>query len=185
MSDDGYKIRNQFAVHFITFAVVEWVDVFTRKLYVDILVENLKYCQKKKGLNIHAWCIMPNHVHLIASSKAPFRLSDILRDFKKFTANKIIEAIQMNTNESRRNWMLWIFESNGKRNNRNEHYQFWQQGNHPIECHDMEILGTRMKYLHQNPVRAGIVRSEEDYLYSSAIDYYTDEKGLIAIDFLK
>lgn len=81
----GYKIRNQNAIHFITFAVVEWVDVFTRKDYKGILINSLIHCQKEKGLDVHAWVIMSNHVHFILSAKEGFKLSNILCDFKKFT----------------------------------------------------------------------------------------------------
>ena len=110
MSNGGYKIRNQNAIHFITFSVVEWVDVFTRREYKDLLVEDLKYCQLNKGLNIHSWIIMSNHVHFILSAKEGFELSSILRDFKKHTSSRIIEAIENNRNESRKDWMMDIFQ---------------------------------------------------------------------------
>ena len=181
MSKDGYKIRDQFAVHFITFATVQWIDVFTRNIYADIVLESLQYCQKEKGLQIHAYCIMPNHLHLIISAKGKNTLSDVLRDFKKFTSAKIIKAIIENPKESRKNWMLWIFKKAGEDNSRNNDYQFWQQENHPIECSTVEILKSRMNYLHENPVRGGFVWNAEDYRYSSAIDYYTIRKGLIEI----
>jgi putative transposase len=82
MSNGGYKIRNQGASHFITFAVVEWIDVFTRKQYCDIVLDSLKHCQSERGLVLNCWCIMSNHLHLIASAKN-HDLSDIVRDFKK------------------------------------------------------------------------------------------------------
>jgi len=184
MSDNGYQIRNQNAIHFVTFSVVEWVDVFTRSVYADIVVDSLKFCQQKKGLNIHAWCLMSNHIHLIISAKEPYKLSDILRDFKKYTSINIIKKITKNNKESRRNWMLWIFKKAGELNKRNENYQFWQQENHPIECSTSDILESKIKYLHENPVRAGIVRNEWEYVYSSGIDYYSKEKGLLMIEYL-
>jgi putative transposase len=109
MSEGGYKIRNQAAVHFITFAVVEWVDIFTRKDYRDILLESIKHRQEKKGQILHAWCIMSNHLHLIVAAKEN-NLSDVLRDFKKFISKQIIKAIEENKHESRREWMLEIFK---------------------------------------------------------------------------
>jgi putative transposase len=184
MSDRGYSIKDQHAIHFITFAVIQWIDVFTRTEYADIVVESLKFCQQKKGLKVHAWCIMSNHIHLIISAIEPNKLSDVLRDFKKFTSSQIIKAISGNIKESRRGWMLWIFKKAGEKNKRNEDYQFWQQDNHPIECDTNQIVDSRLIYLHENPVRAGLVRFEQDYVYSSGIDYYTEEKGLIEIDFL-
>ena len=184
MSDRGYSIKDQHAIHFITFAVVQWIDVFSRKEYADILLESLKFCQQKKGLRVHGWCIMSNHLHLIVSASEPKKLSDILRDFKKFTSSQILKAIPENEKESRKNWMLWIFKKAGEKNNRNNEYQFWQQDNHPVQCDTNDILESRITYLHENPVRAGIVREAQDYIYSSAIDYYTKEKGLVDIDFV-
>ena len=81
MSQRGYKIRNKEGIHFITFAVVEWVDVFTRKEYRDIVLDSIRYCQAEKGLALHSWCLMSNHLHLVVSAKNE-NLSDILRDFK-------------------------------------------------------------------------------------------------------
>ncbi len=101
MSESGYKIRDQNAIHFITFAVIQWIDVFSRSVYKDIVVESLKYCQQNKGLKIHAWVIMSNHIHLICSTEEPFKLSDVLRDFKKHTSKQIIKSIENNTKESR------------------------------------------------------------------------------------
>ena len=182
MSTDGYKIRDQSAVHFLTFATVQWVDVFTRSEYAEIIIESLKFCKEKKGLAIHAWCIMPNHLHLVVSARGATSLSDIMRDFKKFTSGEIIRAIENNSKESRKNWMLWIFSKAGEHNTRNINYQFWQQDNHPIECSTPDIFNSKINYLHANPVRAGLVWNEEDYRYSSAVDYFTTRKGLIEIE---
>ena len=66
MKDDGYKIRDEFGVYYLTFAVVEWVDVFSRKTYADIVLNSLKYCIENKQLKLFAWYIMTNHIHLIA-----------------------------------------------------------------------------------------------------------------------
>lgn len=118
-----YKITDPEGIYFITFAVVEWVDVFTRPDYTTILIDSLQYCIEKKGLILHAWCIMPSHVHLIASAAEGFLLSDILRDLKKFCSKKIIDAILDHPKESRRYWMLWLFKQAGERNSNNLHYQ--------------------------------------------------------------
>ena len=184
MSEGGYKIRNQAAAHFITFAVVEWVDVFTRKDYRDIVLESTRHCQDKRGLLLHAWCIMSNHLHLISSAKNN-DLSDILRDFKKFTSKQIIKAIQDNNHESRKEWMLEIFKKTGEANSRNSEYQFWRQDNHPIELYSPAFVFQKLNYIHNNPVEAGIVDKPEEYLYSSARDYkYTKKCGLLDVVFI-
>ncbi|MHB8207474.1 transposase [Mucilaginibacter sp.] len=110
--------------HFITFSVVNWIDVFTRESYTQMLLDSLRFCIEKKGLRLHAWVIMSNHVHLIASAKEGFKLADIMRDMKKFTSQRIIAAITENAQESRKDWLIWMFKRAGARNKNNETYQF-------------------------------------------------------------
>ncbi len=76
MKDDGYKIRDGHGVYFITFAVVQWVDVFSRYCYAETVINSLRYCINKKGLRLHAWCIMTTHLHLIVSAENG-NLSDV------------------------------------------------------------------------------------------------------------
>ncbi len=92
--------------------------------------------------------------------------------------------IQANDQESRREWMLNIFSFAGKNNNNNKDYQFWKQDYHPIELNTAEKLRQRIDYLHDNPVRAGILWEPWHYKYSSAIDYQTNEHGLMKIEHL-
>lgn len=99
------------------------------------------------------------------------KLEDIIRDIKKYTSVKIIEAIRNNPTESRRDWLLEKFEKAGMNNKHNTHYQFWQQHSHPIELSTNELIDQKLDYVHDNPVNAGIVLSPEHYLYSSAINY--------------
>ena len=82
-------------------------------------------------------------------------LSGTLRDFKKFTSSRIINAIVENKEESRRNWMLWIFKKAGEKNSRNKDYQFWQQENHPVQLSTIPFTLEKLNYIHNNPVKAG------------------------------
>lgn len=178
-----YKFWNADSIYFISFSVVGWIDVFIRNIYKDILIESIAYCQKEKGLVVHAYVIMTSHVHMIISRKGVSDLQDILRDMKKFTSFKIIGAIMENPQESRKEWLLSMFETQGKKNSNNSKYQFWQQDNHPVELTDNKLIDQRLDYLHNNPVEAGFVRLPEDYVYSSAINY-ADGKGYIDIELL-
>src|SRR5258705_2407969 len=124
---------------------------------------------------------MSSHVHLIASAKDN-NLSDILRDFKKFTSKQIIAAIENNKQESRKEWMLRIFREQGEKNSRNTKYQFWRQDNQPKELYSSGFTVQKINYIHNNPVEAGIVEKPEHYLYSSARNYhYMDEVGLLPL----
>jgi putative transposase len=169
---DKYKTGDKQIAHFITFSVVEWIDALTRNEYKDIITESLAYCIEEKGMCLNAWIIMSNHMHLIMCAKRDYIITDILRDFKKYTSKQILNAIKTNPKESRKEWLLFMFNRTGKRNSNNKDFQFWQQGYHPIELSTDKMLGQRLDYVHENPVRAGIVFEPQDYVYSSAIDYY-------------
>ena len=181
MSGDRYLITDQNACYFLTLTIVAWVDVFTRPVYKQIIVDSLNFCIRQKGLIVFSWCLMTNHLHLIAEARERYKLSHIIRELKKFTAYSILNAIE-NEPESRRDWMLYRFEFAGKFKNRIEQYHFWQDGNHAIylDPHKPEMLKQRINYTHQNPVRADVVEDAEDYLYSSARDY-CGKRGLVDV----
>lgn len=86
-----YKFHDPGGLYFVSFAVVGWIDVFTRRIYSDLLLESLTYCRKEKGLNLHAWVIMSNHVHLIVSSRDGYLLPNIMRDLKKYSSFRIVK----------------------------------------------------------------------------------------------
>jgi len=175
-----YKFRDQSKLYFVSFAVVYWIDVFIRNEYKDILVDSWRFCQKYKGLELYAWCIMTSHVHLIMGTHGN-SMEAILRDMKRHTSEKLREAIRVNSKESRSEWMLRMMQSAGEKNSNNKDFQFWQQDNHPIELNTPAVTHQKLDYLHNNPVEAGFVRHPEDYLYSSAVDYFTEGRGLIDI----
>jgi len=181
---EKYKIRDQAQRYFITFAVVGWIDVFTRQQYFDLLIESLKHCQREKGLVISAWCIMSNHVHLIVGRNREFKLEAIIRDFKKFTSVQLCRAIEENKEESRREWMLAYFQQAALVSKKHVKYMFWQNEYHPIELGTSTMVEQRLRYIHNNPVKAGIVEKAEAYTYSSAKDYYLGEQGLLQIEFI-
>ena len=182
MSSENYRVEKQNAIYFLTFTVTDWVDVFTRLNYRIIIAESLDYCRKNKGLKLYAWCLMTNHIHLVCSIEEPFRMTDFLRDYKKFTAKAVLNDIQQ-LPESRRDWMLHRFEFAGKFDNRIEKYRFWQDKSHPIELTTTEMIDQRINYVHENPVRTGLVVKAEDYLYSSARNY-AGLRSIIEIDLI-
>jgi REP element-mobilizing transposase RayT len=164
----NYKIYDQEDLHYLTYATVGWVDVFTRPAYKNILVESLRYCQQSKGMELFAWCIMSNHVHLIARARPGHKLQDILRDHKKFTAKAVVKAIEENPQESRREWLLaHLRTSEGG-------IQLWQHDLHPVWLRRTDIIQQKLRYIHRNPVEEGLVEEPHHYLYSSA----RDEAGL-------
>jgi putative transposase len=171
MARKGYIIHDQQAMYYLTFTIVGWIDVFTRQSYRDIMIESFKHCQREKGLHLHAYVIMSNHVHLIVSVDEGFTVSDFIRDCKKFTSKKILHEIENSGIESRKDWMLHQFKYYASLHTRNEKYQLWEQDNHPIELSSPAFIQQKIDYIHDNPVAAGLVYKAEDYIYSSASNY--------------
>jgi REP element-mobilizing transposase RayT len=81
----GCQIRNQSGLYYVTFQIVKWADLFTRQVYRDIIIDSLRYCQDNKGLEVYAYVIMSNHVHLLIRSLND-NLSDVIRDLKRHTS---------------------------------------------------------------------------------------------------
>ncbi|MCB9173085.1 MAG: transposase [Flavobacteriales bacterium] len=179
MSGDRYKIADQQGLYFVTFTVVNWIDVFTRKDYKFIITDSLNYCIANKGLEVYAWVLMSNHLHLIIKAKEGYMLSHIIRDFKKFTSKQIVQKIQ-EIGESRKEWLLDKFNFEARKTRRAENYKFWKDDNHAIQLDNTEWILQRLEYIHQNPVKQYIVELPHEYLFSSAIDY-ADGKGLVNI----
>ncbi|MGQ1891051.1 REP-associated tyrosine transposase [Thermophagus sp. OGC60D27] len=169
-------------IYFSTMTVVNWVDVFTRPCHKHIIVDALKYCQENKGLILYAWVLMSNHLHLISGAKEGVRHSDIIRDFKKFTSKKIVEAIKTQA-ESRREWMLDIFYKAGRYNKKIKNFTVWQRGNAEQEIFLEDFLKQKLNYIHMNPVVAEIVDEPHEYKYSSAKNY-AGEPGLLQVELL-
>ena len=180
----GYKILDQQGLNFLTFTIVDWVDLFTRLAYSEMVLESLRYCQEKKGLEVYAYVIMSNHVHLIISTENSAGLSSIVKDLKSYTARQFIEYMEDGRKqESRREWMLNRFSFAAKRNRRKSKYQTWKRDNHPIALFSPKVIRQKLDYIHYNPVVAKIVTEPWDYLFSSASNYHSGE-GLLEVTIL-
>jgi REP element-mobilizing transposase RayT len=129
-------------------------------------------------MEIFAWCIMTNHVHLVFRSLSDKKPEQILGDFKRHTSKQLIKAIVENPQESRKTWLLEQFKKAGLASSNVRDYQFWRHDNKPIELWSNKVIDEKINYIHQNPVEAGLVSKADDYLYSSAADY-AGEKGML------
>ncbi len=175
----GYQIDHPASTYFLTFTVIDWVDIFTRKIYRDTLISSLDFCRKEKGLQVWGYVIMTNHMHCILSARNE-NLPDVIRDYKRFTATTILNTIPI-IPESRKDWLMKRFEFSAHKNERNSQHQFWTHDNHAEIILSQSFFFQKLKYIHMNPVHAGWVDKPSDWLYSSARNHDGLE-GLIEID---
>lgn len=172
-----YKATIPDTAYFVTITTVGWIDVFTRAEQKQAMIESLRYCQQKKGLEIYAYCLMTSHLHMLCGAKDRVRLSDIMRDLKKFTSKNIIKIIQEYP-ESRRDWMLDYFRNACDHLKREQQYKVWQTGYHAEILYSSDFIQQKLRDIHNNPVKEGIVAKPEDYLFSSARNYAELENEL-------
>ena len=167
-----YKILDQHGTYFLTITIVEWIDLFTRRVFKDLIIDSLQHCQKEKGLMVNAYVIMPSHLHLIVQAGGEEGLSKILQSFKSYTAKQILKYLKNKEKpESRREWLLNHFAFNARKNRTHSQHQVWQKDNHPIELYSPWVIRQKLRYLHYNPVVDGMVGEAADYIYSSASNY--------------
>jgi REP element-mobilizing transposase RayT len=158
---------NTDSCYFVTLTLVGWIDLFSRERYKEIVVENLAYCQKNEGLEIFGYVIMTNHLHIICR-KADGNLTNLLGRFKSYTAKEFLKFISNTTLESRSEWLMLLFSKFATINKQYSKYHIWQYTSHPIELYNPKTLQQKLKYIHNNPVKSGIVTEASAYKYSSA-----------------
>ena len=169
------------ACYNITLSTVDCVDIFVRPVYKQVVVHTLNYFIEHKGLVVYAWCLMSNHLRLLARPEDGHKIEDIEHDYKSFTTAKIFEAIDTEP-ETRKSWIMDRFEHFGSIFSLSKKFQVWQTGNSPshIDLRKTELLLEQFEQIHQHPVRDRIVDAAQEYLYSSARDY-SGMKGLVDI----
>ena len=172
---EKYKTHSD-GLYFVTFSVVGWLDIFTRRLYQEILIDSIIYCKQNKQLKIFCYCIMPSHVHFISYSENG-SLSNVLRDLKAHTAKQLIKAIEENPQESKKELFLKLFKYFGNKSPQNQQMQFWKHDNHPFFLYSNQMIEQKINYIHNNPVEAGFVNNTNEWRLSSA-----NEESPIKID---
>ena len=170
-----YKILEDSQIYFVTSTIVEWLPVFTSEKYFNLLIEPITFCQKNKNLKVYSYVMLDDHFHMIISCE---NTSRVLSSIKMFSAKKIIENLKVDNKE----WLINQLSYFRKKYKINSEHQVWQEGFHPQIIYTEEVLNQKIEYIHNNPVRRGLVNSPEHWKFSSALDYYSDQNGPIEID---
>ena len=169
-----YRVHETHQAHFITATIVEWLPVFSSAACCDILVRSLEFSREKKGLQIYGWVILDNHFHAIL--KAP-ELSETLRALKSFTAGQILQQVE----QEGRDWLLNQLTYYRAAHKSTAH-QVWQEGSHPQAIMTDEMMEQKLEYLHNNPVKRGLVASPEHWRYSSAHEWLPAAQPVLRCD---
>ncbi len=169
-----YKIDPNFNTYFVTSTTIDWVPLILNNDMFLIILGSFKFCQENKGLSIYAYVIMPNHFHAIISMDDPNKISDVMRDLKRYTSQEITDYIKDNL--SNRN-LFWLKPFFGKKVN-----NVWQEGYHPVLLKSRKWFVEKLEYIHSNPVEKGFVERPEHWKYSTARNYLLEDHSLFKVD---
>ena len=176
---DSYRIIDQgHQPHFLTMSVVGKVPIFTNSGYMNVIVNALKFYQKEHQLKVYAFVIMDNHLHVIVSCQND--LSELMRLLKSYIAKEMLTFLSHDS----RPWILNLLNELKKKHKKSSTYQFWEEGNHPKLIQGMEMFNQKVEYIHNNPVKRGLVEKPEHWIYSSA-RHFAGLESLLDIDDLE
>ena len=174
----GYTIGEDLFPFYAKLEVFRYIDALTHLSLRETVLDGLVQCQQKYQLQIHAWLVMSGSVKLIASvTNIEWNVGAAIDAFMNYTDRKLINNIGNLKNETKKKWMLQMFEGN----RRSQRMLFW----HSLYLLDAipsnEVFMMRLYDIHEDPVRNGLVWDAQHYMYSSAIDYIEGETGLLPI----
>ena len=161
--------------YFSTWSVVHWQPVFSKRDAFGVIIDSFRYCRENKGLRLHAFVIMPTHVHLIASAPDGGRFSDLARDMRSFTSHQIVSLCE----GGERKHFLHVFRSHAEYGQK---HKVWQERYQPKLLVGDKMVLQKLRYVHENPVRAGYVDAPEAWLHSSARNYVGSDDCVIEVD---
>ena len=163
---------------FVTTTVVQHAHVFTCDKYCDILIGNIRHYQRRYQFRIFGYVIMPSHFHWILEVDATRgNLSDVMRDIKKYSAWDLMEEIR----KDGRNKLLDLFNKAAYGYARHKR-KFWMPRFNDLAIRSAPLLKTKLDYIHNNPVRAGLVENPEEYKYSSARNHILGDQSVLYVD---
>lgn len=164
MARSRYRVYESFSPHFLTCTVVKWSPLFIDPNLIEILYASLRFMQKHNRLTIYAYVIMDTHLHLVAASA---NLSKEIANYKSFTARRIIDTLE----EKKEKKLLEQLAQAKALHKKDRQFQVWQEGSHPQLLQNEAMMRQKIEYIHNNPVKRGLVDEQVQWVYSSAANY--------------
>lgn len=164
MGRSRYKIYEDWYPYFITSSIVQGYPLFSIPQAAEIVLDSLNFLQENREVNLYGYVIMENHIHFVALGS---QLAEKIRLFKSYSARAILNYLETNG----RSRLLGFFRQNKLKNHTRCSYQIWQEGFHPKQIRDENMMIQKLEYIHFNPVKRGYVDQPEDWRYSSARNY--------------
>ncbi|MGN7784735.1 transposase [Niabella sp. 22666] len=158
---------------FFTATNLEWKPLLGSDKYKKLVLDSLRFLVVNKRIKLFAFVIMSNHIHLIWQMQPLIHPKHVQRDFLKYTVQQIKHDLQRHDPELLKSFFVGAAD---------RAYQFWERNPLSIELRNHAVYRQELDYVHLNPVRAGLCKYPEEYLYSSARFYETgiDDWGFLS-----
>lgn len=164
--------------YFVTSTVVRFTPIFANQRFCHILISNIKHYREKYKFVVLGYVIMPSHFHWILIVNPKYgTISDIMRDIKKFTAWQIFDILEESNNQT----FLKIFQESAEGIN-DQKKKLWMQRFDDEVIRNQQMFWAKLNYIHNNPLKAGLVSRAEDYKYSSARNYINKDQSVLDVD---
>jgi|AntRauTorckE6833_2_1112554.scaffolds.fasta_scaffold00420_12 REP element-mobilizing transposase RayT len=174
MGRGRYKILDERYPYFITTTVVNRCPVFEQEEFAQIITEGLNFLVNEREVDIYAYIIMPDHIHVIAKG---INLGKHFSSFKSYSARRIIDSIERNKMHD----LLNAFKEAKRKFKKDRTHQFWAEGFHPKQIFNTDVMRQKISYIHYNPVKVGLVTHPKIWKNSSFGDYEGKTSGLVKI----
>jgi len=164
--------------YFVTTTVVKFTPLFTNQQFCDILISNIKHYREKYKFVVLSFVIMPSHFHWVLIVNPKYgTISDIMRDIKKFSAWQIFDILEECNNQN----FLKIFQQSAE-GIKDQEKKLWMPRFDDEVIRNQQMFWAKLNYIHNNPVKAGLVNRVKDYKYSSARNYINKDQSVLEVD---
>ena len=166
-------------LYFITTKAVDHAKIFKRDVMKRLLIDTLDCFRLRKSLILHVFVIMPNHIHLIVRCPPDNPVADLIRDYKKQTADRIIRHYQAEDNHK----VLDILSSKAEKSDK-QNYKVWEDGYNAKDIVSPKFLRQKTEYIHNNPCQPhwNLATDPTKYMWSSARFYLAGKPALIPVE---
>jgi len=166
------RIENPNHARFLTFSCFRRLPLFSNDVIKDAFVDQLSRSRERHGFLLHAWVVMPEHVHLIVRCPGGSTVTDLLRTLKTGHAKRVLarwKSLDAKILPS-------ILDSEGNP-------KFWQSGGgYDRNLVHGDELFEKVRYIHENPDRRGLVTTLAEWQWSSARWWAGERDGQLPCD---
>ncbi len=168
--------------HFVTFTCYHRRQGFDSPAVYDLFVQVLEEMRCRFGLYIYGYVVMPEHVHLLLSEPQRGLLADAIHYLTLSFAKRLVAQVRARFLGANSNLVAQVRAPVLGANLGSRSNVFWQKRYYDRNVRNEREFVEKLRYLHRNPVKAGLCQGPEDWKWSSFRHYVLREKGIVQIE---